>query len=162
MLESVVTLAPANVQQTKALVLKCCRVGWTHWLLVRRAVVITNTTGIKCRESFADGMVIASNVCARVYIFRAKKKKTRTKSALVWISNWPDVLHPLRAQLRFNFFKFCFVFPVEKIYGKKRWEKGVLLRLQKRLKKRYTAAVIHPDRKTINTMLSLIFKRHFL
>ena len=72
MIESVVTLAPANVQQTKALVLKCCRVGRTHWLLVRRAVVITNTTGIKCRESFADGMVIASNVCARVYIFRAK------------------------------------------------------------------------------------------
>ena len=27
MIESVVTLAPANVQQTKALVLKCCRVG---------------------------------------------------------------------------------------------------------------------------------------
>ena len=75
MIESVVTLAPANVQQTKALVLKCCRVGWTHWLLVRRAVVITNTTGIKCRESFADGMVIASNVCARVYIFRAKKQQ---------------------------------------------------------------------------------------
>ena len=118
MIESVVTLAPANVQQTKALVLKCCRVGRTHWLLVRRAVVITNTTGIKCRESFADGMVIASNVCTRVYIFRAKKT-TRTKSALVWISNWPDVLHPLRAQLRFNFFKFCFVFPGEKIYGKK-------------------------------------------
>ena len=75
MIESVVTLAPANVQQTKALVLKCCRVGRTHWLLVRRAVVITNTTGIKCRESFADGMVIASNVCARVYIFRVKKQQ---------------------------------------------------------------------------------------
>ena len=119
MIESVVTLAPANVQQTKAPVLKSCRVGWTHWLLVRRTVVITNTAGIKCRESFADGMVIASNVCARVYIFRAKKKTTRTKSALVWISNWPDVLHPLRAQLSFNFFKFCFFFPVEKIYGKK-------------------------------------------
>ena len=76
MIESVVTLAPANVQQTKALVLKCCRVGWTHWLLVRRAVVITNTTGIKCRESFADGMVIASNICARVNIFETKYKIT--------------------------------------------------------------------------------------
>ena len=76
MIESVVTLAPANVQQTKALVLKCCRVGWTHWLLVRRAVVITNTTGIKCRESFADGMVIASNICARVNIFEKKYKIT--------------------------------------------------------------------------------------
>ena len=88
MIESVVTLAPANVQQTKALVLKCCRVGRTHWLLVRRAVVITNTTGIKCRESFADGMVIASNVCARVYIFRVKKnnKKISTcmNSKLTW------------------------------------------------------------------------------
>ena len=76
MIESVVTLAPANVQQTKALVLKCCRVGWTHWLLVRRAVVITNTAGIKCRESFADGMVIASNICARVNIFEKKYKIT--------------------------------------------------------------------------------------
>ena len=76
MIESVVTLAPANVQQTKALVLKCCRVGWTHWLLVRRAVVITNTTGIKCRESFADGMVIAGNICAWVNIFEKKYKIT--------------------------------------------------------------------------------------
>ena len=76
MIESVVTLAPANVQQTKALVLKCCRVGWTHWLLVRRAVVITNTTGIKCRERFADGMVIASKICARVNIFEKKYKIT--------------------------------------------------------------------------------------
>ena len=66
----------ANVQQTKALVLECCWVGWTDWLLVRRAVVITNTTGIKCRESFADGMVIASNVCARVNIFEKKYKIT--------------------------------------------------------------------------------------
>ena len=87
MIQSVVTFTPANVQQTKALVLKCCRVGWTHWLLVRRAVVITNTTGIKCRESFADGMVIASNVCARVYIFRAKnnnKISTCMNSKLTW------------------------------------------------------------------------------
>ena len=76
MIESVVALAPTNVQQTKALVLKCCRVRWTHWLLVRRAVVITNTTGIKCRESFADGMVIASNICARVNIFEKKYKIT--------------------------------------------------------------------------------------
>ena len=139
MIESVVTLAPANVQQTKALVLKCCRVGWTHWLLVRRAVVITNTAGIKCRESFADGMVIASNVCARVYIFRAKKNKTR-KSALVWIANWPDVLHSLREQLLFNFLKFFFVFPVKTIDGKKRFEMGSYF--------------------FYNTMLSL-FQRHF-
>ena len=125
MIESVVTLAPANVQQTKALVLKCCRVGWTHRLLVRRTVVITNTAGIKCRESFADGMVIASNVCARVYIFRAKKNKTR-KSALVWIANWPDVLHSLREQLLFNFLKFFFVFPVKTIDGRN----GELLFLQ--------------------------------
>ena len=39
--------------------------------------------------------------------------------------------------------------------------KGKLLFLQKRLKKRYTAAVIHPDNKTINTMLSLIFNAIF-
>ena len=160
MIESVVTLAPANVQQTKALVLKCCRVGWTHRLLVRRAVVITNTTSIKCRESSADGMVIASNVCARVYIFRAKK--TTRKSALGWIANWPDVLHPLRAQLLFDIFKFGFVFCCGENLSQKRIGKGKLLFLQKRLKKRYTTAVIHPENKTIQTMLSLIFKRHFL
>ena len=51
---------------------------------------------------------------------------------------------------------------MEKIYGKKRIGKGKFLFLQKRLKKKYTAAVIHPDNKTINTILSLIFKRHFL
>ena len=122
MIKRVVTFAFANVQQTKALVLECCRVRWTHGLFVRRAVVITNTTGIKCRESFADGMVIASNVCARVYILRAKKnKKTRrTKSALVWIANWPDVLHPLRAQLLFDFFKnFALFFLCRKFMAKK-------------------------------------------
>ena len=76
MIKRVVTFAFANVQQTKALVLECCRVRWTHRLFVRRAVVITNTTGIKCRESFADGMVIASNVCARVNTFEKKYKNT--------------------------------------------------------------------------------------
>ena len=76
MIKRVVTFAFANVQQTKALVLECCRVRWTHRLFVRRAVVITNTTGIKCRESFADSMVLASNICARVNIFEKKYKIT--------------------------------------------------------------------------------------
>ena len=76
MIKRVVAFTLANVQQTKALVLECCRVGWTHWLLIGRTVVITNTTGIKCRESFADGMVIASNICAWVNIFGTKYKIT--------------------------------------------------------------------------------------
>ena len=76
MIKRVVAFALANVQQTKALVLECCRVGWTHRLLIWRTVVITNTAGIKCRESFADGMVIASNICARVNIFETKYKIT--------------------------------------------------------------------------------------
>ena len=160
MIESVVTLAPANVQQTKALVLKCCRVGWTHWLLVRRAVVITNTTGIKCRESFADGMVIASNVCARVYIFRAKnnnKISTCMNSKLTWRPT------SFESATAFWYFEILLCFSCGENLWQKRIGKGKLLFLQKRLKKRYTAAVIvHPDNKTINTMLSLIFKRHFL
>ena len=76
MIKGVVAFALANVQQTKALVLECCRVGWTHRLLIWRTVVITNTSGIKSRESFADGMVIASNICARVNIFETKYKIT--------------------------------------------------------------------------------------
>ena len=76
MIKRVVPFTLANIQQTKALVLECCRVGGTHRLLIWRTVVITNTAGIKCRESFADGMVIASNICARVNIFGTKYKIT--------------------------------------------------------------------------------------
>ena len=76
MIKRVVAFTLANIQQTKALVLECCRVGGTHRLLIWRTVVITNTAGIKCRESFADGMVIASNICARVNIFGTKYKIT--------------------------------------------------------------------------------------
>ena len=133
MIESVVTLAPANVQQTKALVLKCCRVGWTHWLLVRRAVVITNTTGIKCRESFADGMVIASNVCARVYIFRVKNNKkisTCMNSKLTWR---PTSFENATA---FYFFKILLCFSCEENWWQKKIGNGELLFLQKRLKRR--------------------------
>ena len=135
MIESVVTLAPANVQQTKALVLKCCRVGWTHWLLVRRAVVITNTTRIKCRESFADGMVIASNVCARVYIFRAKKKQQEQNQHLYeyQIDLTSYILWERNCVL--IFLNFALFFLWRKFMAKKIGNRELLF-LQKRLKKK--------------------------
>ena len=93
MIKRVVAFAFANVQQTEALVFECCRVGWTHRLLVRWAVVITNTTGIKCGESFADSMVFASNVCAGIDFFKTKYKITsyEQKFTIYQTSSWDVV-----------------------------------------------------------------------
>lgn len=69
MIEGVVVPEPAYIQDKITLIFECSRVGRTHGLLVRRAAVLANTTGIKCGERFADGVVITCDVDARVEIF---------------------------------------------------------------------------------------------
>ena len=75
MIERVVASEPAHIQDVITLVLECSRVGRTHGLLVRRAAVLANTTGIKCRERFADGVVITRDVDAWVEILGKEERK---------------------------------------------------------------------------------------
>ena len=89
MIQGVVTSTFASVEVKEALVFECARIGRTNRLLVRRTIVITLATGIKCAERFANGMVFTGNINARVKILQRKKQKfVRTTIKFACWSIW--------------------------------------------------------------------------